>query len=145
MLKLWLITTLMFLSSCSMGDSDGEQIEKVATSFSDAYFNYDFKQAERYLTSDSKKWIAYAASNIHDADVQVLRNQLDDASVQIDDIQQNDDDSTASVSVIVNNYMRIDTIGNAGRMIAEAKFHLLLVHSGSSWKVRMVGLPRSEK
>ena len=137
--------SMVVLAACSTDPSDEEKIEQTTLEFSSAYFNYDFKHAEQYLTPDSKKWIAYAASNIHDADLELLRKQQNDAAVQLEDVEVNDDDSTAIANVTVSNYMRLDTIGNAGRMITEARFRLTLVRDRDKWKVRMVGLPRSEK
>jgi ketosteroid isomerase-like protein len=139
-----MIMTAALMVGCNY-ISDEKDISATVEKFAEAYFNYDFETAMKLTTADSEKWLRYAASNIHQADVDVLRSQEEGASVSIDDITIDDGDTTASALVTVHNYMRLDTIGNAGRMISQAQFRLNMVMESDKWRIKMEGLPRSEK
>lgn len=128
---------------CASGDKDREEAEAAALAFANAYFNYDFDEAAKFCTEDSRRWLAFAASNVYGADVEVLRNMDTGATADVTDVDFSDGDSTAVATVEVANFMQRDTIGKAGRVIDEAEFALTLVRSDGRWKVRMASLPRS--
>lgn len=130
---------------CGSGNSDRDKAEAAASSFAQAYFNYNFDEAAKYCTQDSRRWLSFAASNIYEADIEVLRNMDTGATAEVTDMDFSDDDSTAVATVEVANFMQRDTIGKAGRVIDAAVFALTLVRRDGVWKVRMASLPRSEK
>lgn len=139
-------TIIMLFTACN-GPSTGDEdtVKQDIISFAQAYFNYDFKHALKYCTPESDKWIKYAASNIHEADLELLREQDEGADVDLDDLEFSDNDSTGIAVVTVENYMRLDTIGNAGRMIDRATFRIPIVLRDTRWLIKMEDLPRSEK
>lgn len=130
---------------CGSGNSDRDKAETAASSFAQAYFNYNFDEAAKFCTQDSRRWLSFAASNIYEADVEVLRNMETGATAEVTDMDFSDEDSTAVATVEVANFMQRDTIGKAGRVIDAAVFALTLVRRDGVWKVRMASLPRSEK
>ncbi len=137
---------LTAIYSCGKHINGGNsQANKEVTDFATAYFNYNFNEALKYCTPESEKWIVYTASNIHDADIEVLRNAKQGASVEIKNFVFDDNDSTGYALITVHNYMRLDTIGKAGHEIVQADYHIPIVLRDSKWTVKMEGLPRSEK
>lgn len=137
-----LILALCLLSSCRHEGSEG-QLRQVVDSFSVAYFNWRFQHAVPYCTKESEVWLRYAASQVHQEDVDILRIQEQGASHAIKDIQYDGD--SAHVLLEVRDYLCMDTIGREGRLVSEAEFRLSLLCRGEKWKVCLHGLPRPYK
>ena len=138
--------SLVLLTTSCIGNRDGseEQLREAVDSFAVSYFNYDFMKARRFCTEESEKWLQYAASNVHQADIDILREQEEAASVNIEDLTITGD-STARVRISVHHFLRMDTIGKAGRMTDEATYALKAMIRQGKWYIRMEDLPRSEK
>ncbi len=140
------LCTLLAMNGCSNASEDeNSRLKGNALAFADAYFNYDFAKAKAFCTDESMKWLQFAASNMHEADLEILRAQDEKAMVEIENIRPDSNDSTGSVVLRVSNYMRPDTIGKAGRMIESAFFRFPYVRRNGKFLIRMDGLPRSEK
>ena len=133
---------LFLFNSCQHQGSES-QLKQVVDSFSVAYFNWQFSRAVPYCTKESEIWLRYAASQVHQADVDILRVQEQGASHQIGDIVY--DGNSANVVLMVSDYLQMDTIGREGRMIKQAEFHLPLVYREGKWRVSLTGLPRAYK
>ncbi|MCH4147264.1 MAG: hypothetical protein LKG25_03675 [Prevotella sp.] len=114
-------------------------------SFAVHYFNWQFKESLPYCTAESGKWLRYAASQVHQPDIDILRTKSEGAGYELGDITYHDDDTTANIIINVKNYLCMDTIGKAGRLTEKATFSIPLVYRGEKWKIKMEGLPRSEK
>ena len=140
-----MISLLMLLNGCNGHQGSESQLKESADSFSNAYFNWQFKRAVPYVSNSSVVWLRYAASQVHQEDVDSLRKKAQGASCKINDVNFNDDDVTATVLVTVKNYLRMDTIGNVASNIDKAVFKLDMKYENNQWKVKMAGLPRSEK
>jgi len=135
----------LLLLSCDDTQGEGrEASERVATKWGEAYFNYDFERAAKYATPESRKWLAFAASNVYQADVDLLREQEQGASVSVDDYQATSDTSCV-VSLEVDNFLLRDSIGKAGHIVSGCRFSIPLVRREGRLMVKMEGLPRSEK
>ena len=83
---------------------------------------------------------------MHEADIKLLRDK-EDAAVEVEEIDVNDAE-TPSARVVVRDFLRMDTIGTEGHLVEKASFRLKLEQTqpeGGQWKVRMEGLPQSEK
>ena len=136
----------LFITSCDDNKEKHETpLEEQVDSFANAYFNWQFYKAIKYVTPESEKWIKYAASQVHTADLKLINAQEEKAHVEIQDIEQ--EDSTAKIKINVSNYMRMDTIGKAGRMIDEAQFTLFAKYqtTDKKWLIHLTNLPRHEK
>lgn|SRR5574344_361170 len=145
-INICLLLMASLFAGCGNSPKGGEDsVETDVKAFADAYFNYEFPKAAKYCTPESERWLRYASSNVHQADVEVLRNAEEGASIEINDISYNDDDTTGTATVTARNYMRMDTIGNAGHIIKEALFKLPIVLRNGKWLIKMEDLPRSEK
>ena len=138
------VCSLLFLATgCGCGNADRDDAEATALAFANTYFNYNFDEAAKFCTQDSRRWLSFAASNVYGADLEVLRNMDAGATVDVADMDFPDGDSTAVVTVEVSGFMQRDTIGKAGRVVEEGVFTLSLVRRDGQWKVRMAGLPRN--
>ncbi len=141
-----LILCALLMSGCSNASEDeNDQLKDNVLAFADAYFNYDFTKAKKYCTDESLKWFQFAASNMHEADLEILRQQDERATVEIENIQPDDNDSTGSVVLHVSNYMKQDTIGKGGRMVESAFFRFSYIRRNGMFQIKMDGLPRNEK
>ena len=140
-----IMTVMVSMTSCSDGSTpQTEKAGQAATYFAEAYFNYNFKQALELSTTESAKWISFAASNITQEDIDVLNTRQTEASVELTDCQMVND-STCKAWLTVENYMATDSIGRPGVFKREGLFVLNVVARNGKWIVRMEGLPRSEK
>ena len=143
--SLLLIIGLCLFVGCSEGDADSDlKVKERASEFAEAYFNYDFERVQKLITADSQKWLQFAASNISQADIDLLNSQQTSATVEVESCEYVND-STSLVTVSVRDFMQKDSIGQAGVMTDEGLFRLTLVEQDGKHYVRMEGLPRSEK
>lgn len=138
-----LFLTIVNLISCSRSDTDS-QLKAVVDSFATHYYNWQFKQALPYCTPESESWLRFAATNVQQSDVDILRAQDEGASYQINDIKFGLGDSTAIVSLTVSHYLRMDTVGNAGQFVNKADFQLPVVCRNGRWMVHLTALPYSQ-
>ena len=136
---------LLLCLSCN-GEFVGSEskLRNCADSFATYYFNYRFQDAMRFCTPQSERWLTYAASNVHQADVDILKTLSEGAGIEVTDVEISDD-TTATVRIHVTHFLQMDTIGTSGHMAREATFVLPAVYADKQWKIRMEGLPRSEK
>lgn len=146
-MKAIISASLMFvLLSCSdINHEEKDRIERCIIGFSEAYFNYELNKACDYSTADSRKWLEYIASNIDDNDLAVINAQDTYADVSIVDIEYNSSDSTGMTTVEVNNFYALDTIGNHGHIVSNAKFNINFIKENGGYKVKMAGPLRSER
>lgn len=137
--------TCLSLVSCNdVPNGEKKELDKEVTAFADAYFGYDFDLALQHCTPESRKWLVYAASNVHEEDLETLRSQEEGTSAEVIDYDF-DSDTTGTAIVEVHRFLQTDSIGQPGRMVDQATFSLPIVHTGGKWTVRMEGLPQSEK
>ena len=132
------IAMLLGNSACS-GDNKN-QLESTVDSFSTAYLNWRFPAALKYCTPQSRQWLIFAASQVNESDVDALRNKQEGAKSKIDDIDFTND-STATVKVVVSNFLAMDTIGLAPKAITEKTFCLQAIQRQGTWKIALEGLP----
>lgn len=143
----WLMmVTIIALSSCRHVAFGAESdVEATVDSFACDYFNWYFEEAARHCTPESERWLRYAASNVHQADIDLLTHQEESAQHEILEINMDENDTTATAHLTVRNYLHMDTIGTKGHFVNQADFVLNLVRRNGRWLVRMGGLPRSGK
>ncbi|MDD7258427.1 MAG: hypothetical protein PUH24_09220 [Prevotellaceae bacterium] len=140
----FLLLAFMLASCSSKNDDDNAQLAEMADSFAANYFSYDFSGALRFCTEESAKWLHYAASNVTQEDIDVLKGLEAKADITIGSIYILDD-STAAIEMAVSHFLEMDSIGKAGKMVDEATFSINAVKRNGKWKIRMEGLPRSGK
>lgn len=131
----------ILFAACRHADTH-DQLEAVIDSFATHYYNWQFRQALSYCTSESEPWLRFAASNVQQSDIDILRAQGRGASHQINDIRFDAGDSTALVSITVYHYLRMDTIGRAGQIADKASFLLPVIRRNGQWLVHLTAFPR---
>lgn len=128
-------------SSCSDGNEDLPQ--SCVDSFATNYFNWRFPAALSYSTTASKKWLAYATSQIRQEDVDSLRAMKEGATIEIVDIIVGEGEATATAIVEVSNYLRLDSISSKPNMSAKGRYSLNMIKENNKWKVSLSELPRA--
>jgi len=134
-------TALYGLTGCEPHEGSEDQLKADVDSFATYYYNWHFPKAIKYCTPQSERWLRYAASNVHEADVELLRAKAEDARVEIKDVDFGDDEVTATVSITVSQFLQMDTIGQEAHLVEQADFQLPMeIHNGK-WKVKLEKLP----
>jgi hypothetical protein len=120
--------------------------EEVTTDFARAYFNYDYKRAQQYITPESKKWLRFAATNVTQQTLDLLNQRSEEKQTDVC-LESSEvlNDSTQMVSVSVTNYVDTDSLGQQPFVREEAVYRMKVVCRDDKWMVRMEGLPRSER
>ena len=144
---LLLFCLLFVASSCEFHAGSSRQLKKQVDSFAVYYFNWQFHKAVRFVTPESEKWMSYAASQVHQADIDLLQQKELPATCEIQEITYNDTLFSAIAHVTIRNYLRMDTIGKEASVIDVANFDIpLSYHSQSDkWIVNINELPRPLK
>ena len=140
-LFLFLLTAVMTVS-CNTGfDGDSEALN-TATDWAEAYFNCDFKDAATNATAESNKWLRFAASNTTEEDLKLVNGG---ATVSAADYFTIANDTLRVVTLTVRNFLKTTAVGAPAELQQEGRFLVTIVKRDGDWKVRMEGLPRSEK
>ena len=136
-----ILTSVYTLTGCQSHQGDEDQLENDIDSFATYYFNWQFPKTQKYCTQSSEPWLRYAASNVHEADVERLRTKSEDATVEINNISFGDDGTSAIASVTVHNFLQMDTIGQEAHLVDEAEFLLPMSMENNAWKINLNKLP----
>ncbi len=136
---------LLFIACSSRHHGDESQLKDTVDSFATAYFNWHYKESLPFCTRESEPWLRYAASNVHQEDVDILRTKEEGASHEITEITYSNNGSTAHARIIVKNFLQMDTIGTAGHIVRAAQIEIPLILHNGKWLVRMEGPLRNEK
>lgn len=132
-------------TSCSHANGSEEQLTEYCDSFATYYYNWHFGEAMRFCTPSSEQWLRFAATGATQEDVDALRTKESDASIEIGDVEILPDDTSAVVKLTVRDFLQMDSIGQPAHLVKEATVKLPMVLHEGIWKVRMEGLPRSER
>ena len=140
---LLLFATAFIMAGCSVGNDGDQQAQNVAGAWADAYFNCDFKDASGYVTTESQKWLQYAASNTSAEELKLLQ-EAGGAQVSVDDGFDEANDTMRLVTLNVTNSLKPSAQGKA-ELVKDGTFKVVVVKREAGWQIRMAGLPRSEK
>ena len=145
--SIFFMTGWLAAAGCSWGTGPDEKVaEEVATAFAEAYFDCDLTRALRYVTPESRRWVAFAASNVGQATVDLLNGRGEDEQTTVTLTgREQADDSTVVVRLRVENGLAADSIGAAGSIGDGDCYALRVVNREGRWMVKMEGLPRSER
>ena len=143
MKQLLLFMTVILLAGCDVRMDGDQQARKSAGDWADAYFNCDFKDASGYVTTESQKWLQYAASNTSAEELKLLQ-EAGGAQVSVDDGFDEANDTMRLVTLNVTNSLKPSAQGKA-ELVKDGTFKVVVVKRKAGWQVRMAGLPRSEK
>ena len=143
MKQLLLFMTAMMLAGCDDGMDGDQQAREAAGDWADAYFNCDFKDASGYVTTESQKWLQYAASNTSAEELKLLQ-EAGGAKVTVDKRFDEANDTMRLVTLNVTNSLKPSAQGKAD-LTKDGTFKVVVVKREADWQVKMAGLPRSEK
>ena len=128
------------LLGCQPHEGSEKQLTEDADSFATYYYNWHFEKAVKFCTPESEKWLRYAASNVKQADIDLLHAKREDAAVSIEDIDY-PDEKNATVSISVSNFLKMDTIGKVAHIQESATFLLPMTLHDGMWKIVLSELP----
>ena len=140
----FLFCTAFLMTGCSLVLTDDNEAMDVAARWAEAYVNYDFHEAEQYVTPESGRWLRFAASNTTEHDLQLVQED-GEAIVDVDDFFTEANDTLRIVQLRVRNFVSATLPADSAHRVEEAMFNITTVLRDGKWKVRMEGLPQSEK
>lgn len=141
MKKFVFVFLLLLAGACGDGGSDEEQAEDCALCFGQAFFNLDLHQAAELCTQDSQHWINFMATNLTQADLDLI--DASGISVLVRKVTLTSD-STAEATVDVSHFMKWHGLEQPATIENDGEFRLDLVKRQGKWLVRMAGLPQNE-
>ncbi len=134
------------LAACQQKvDGTQEQLTETIDSFAYHYFNYHLPQALRFCTPESEKWIRFVASNMKQADVDLLRNQEEEAEIVADVPEVSETDTLADIQLTVKNHLMKDSIGKPGHFANKVQYDILAVKHQGKWLIRLEGIPTPKR
>ena len=109
--KRWplVLCLLTGLGAAGCTSEEEEQANSRAKEFAEDYFNLRFDEAYGNCTEDSRKWIAFRASNITEHDLEAVRSAPEGAYISSTECQQIND-STALVRCVVCQALAADSL-----------------------------------
>ena len=141
--KLFLLAFALLLTACNFSRNDDSEAADAAVIWANAYFNCDFHEAQRFATPESERWLRMAASNVTEHDLQLL-HAGEGATVAADEHFSVATDTLRVVTLRVSNYLSA-SLDTTAQLMPKGTFLVKVVKRGDGWKVRMEGLPRSER
>lgn len=135
------IANIAVFTGCQPHEGSEDQLKADADSFATLYYNWHFPKAAKYCTPESERWLRYAASNVHQGDIDQLHKKAEDATIEITDVDFGDDEVSAIITLKVNNFLQMDTIGQEAHLIPQAEVQIPMEMHGQKWKVKLEKLP----
>ena len=89
--------SIFSLSGCEPHEGSEDQL-KADVDRLPTIISTGISKAVKYCTQESERWLRYAASNVNETDVELLRQKPEDASIEITDIDFGDDETSATVT-----------------------------------------------
>ena len=90
-MKHFLLLLPLLFSGCQLTDKESMQVRQAAEYWAEAYFHFDFQQAAQHTTAEGLRWLQFAASNINEADLDVINQYIDDVSISVSDVYVGND------------------------------------------------------
>lgn len=107
-------------------------LEDVAEDFGDAWFNWRYADVQPMVTPSSMQRVRFAASNVTQEDLDAVNNADDKATVIVDGVEI-DNDTSAVVRYVVENYMSPKHIGEPPSLVEEYTKEFRFVKRGGKW------------
>ena len=124
------------LAGCQGIGSKGDEETQVATEWARAWFGCDYPKAQRLMTPESERYVRFAASNITEADLQVVNSQEEGPQVEAEG-SETYADTVAVVGIVVTNYLQRDSIGQPGHIVRRGTFSVPLLRRNGKWRVHL--------
>ncbi|MCH5307416.1 MAG: hypothetical protein J1E37_04995 [Prevotella sp.] len=144
---LCLIALAGTLFACQPSSDSDKAAMMAAQRWSEAYFCYDFHEAEKYVTPESRKWLQFAATNATQDDINLINEKR--PQVEAENVTrlygEETCDTLCIVKLRVKDYVKPALLGHSSTRADEGIFSITLVLVQDQWMVRMEGLPRNER
>ncbi len=138
---LLIMTGIYALTGCQPHEGSEDQLKADADSFATYYYNWHFPKAIKYCTPESERWLRFAASNVHEADITQLQQKAEDATIEIKELDFADNETSAVVTLLIHNFLQMDTIGQEAHLVEQTSISLPMeIHQGI-WKVKLDKCP----
>ena len=138
---LYIIMLAVIACFLSCGNKTEDMACNCADSFATHYFNWQYEQCLPFTSAESKTWLQFAASNVTQSDIDMLRAMEYGASVEVTDIEMNDD-GNATAELLVSHFLMPGRLGKEAALIEEATTTLTLKKQDEDWKVILEALPK---
>lgn len=115
-----------------------------ALQFAENYFNFEYAKAIEYCTPESVSWIKFSASNLNQNDIKIINSNKNKATCTIKNVAY-ENDTTAIVTINVDNFYCTDSIGACGKFIPSAKIRLISKQQNGDWKISLTEVPTEEQ
>ena len=139
-IKIIILTIAVTFFSCGADkhkESERETAENTALAAAQSIYTLRYKEAMKHCTASSVNELKYMASILTQTDIDVLNNSEKPLLVSIDDFEwkSEDSDSAATVSIVVENFLQLDSINRNGEIKDKATIRYQLVKEADGWKV----------
>lgn len=102
------------------------QLSETVDSFATYYYNWQFREARNFVTDESEIWLRYMASQVSENDLELLNSRNEAATCETADVTF-ENDSTATVAIVVGNHLHMDSIGQKPVVRDESRASLRVV------------------
>ena len=130
--------TLIIISCGSSHDGKEEDAAtECAENFARAFYNLQYKESLDYTTPESERFVRYQAAIITEKDVETVRNADEGATISIEsfDWESPDADTSAIISIQVENFLKLDSIQSLGHIEEKEAQQLRVVKRDGKWRV----------
>lgn len=131
---LTLFVGIVSMFSCK-GKTDEELLIQRVDSFAVHYYNWQLGKCMQQVTPESKHKLEFAASNMTQSDVDLLKTAETGATYEIEDVSING--SEATVQLRVYDYFEAKDINQPLQKTDESQVQLHLVKNGENWQVEL--------
>lgn len=128
-----LFLILISLNSCKEKNQEEKPIEDVKA-FATAYFNWDFPHASKYVKPEAQEWLSFLASQITEEDITTLKEKEEEATIEVEDIEFNSTNTSATSTISVDNYLLMDSIGKRPIICEHSVYTIQIIKENNSWK-----------
>jgi hypothetical protein len=126
---------LLVIITCSCKYSSKHEIKSVAYDFTNALYNFRYKEAKQLVTEESCLTLVFYSSNIHQSDLDLYK-KFGRPKIKVENVNlnsENDEDAIAYVDV--KNFIKLNLISNTSSVIKEKKIKLHLKKIQGEWIV----------
>ena len=123
----------MLASALMLSCSGNKEPEQIAEHFLASYLDCDFSQASKFASPEMMDAISWRASNLTQADLDVLNERELPVAVEVEDVESFAD--SCVVTLKATDALLVDSIGSTAR-VGDARFRMIMrKEKGSNWKV----------
>lgn len=138
---LYLFALSLWLFIGCANDHQYDEMNDAAMQFATDFFNFRYEQSLKQCTTESEKWLRFAASNVSSDDLEAINGRSKEASCSVKDARFAND-TTGFVTLSVHDCLVADSLGLPMRSISAGTTTLEMKAKNGSWKVSLTSLPR---